>query len=84
MGDNYTYFGVNMTKAVRDGEVSEERAQDMATRIIAAYYKLGQDEGFPEVAIRAFQLDEAPYVPVQGMCVFSAVMQRSMLESINQ
>ena len=44
MGDGYSWWGSNLTKAVEAGEVSEDRVTDMAERIAAAYYKMGQDE----------------------------------------
>lgn len=43
MGDGLSYFGSNLTKAVENGEVSEDRVTDMAVRIAAAWYKMGQD-----------------------------------------
>ncbi|KAK5994334.1 Beta-glucosidase cel3A [Cladobotryum mycophilum] len=44
-------FGRNLTDAVANGTVSEARVTDMATRIIAAWYLVGQDEGFPTPGI---------------------------------
>ncbi|KAI1473173.1 glycoside hydrolase family 3 protein [Daldinia caldariorum] len=43
------YWSSNLTQAVKNGSVPESRLDDMATRIIATWYKLGQDEGFPEI-----------------------------------
>lgn len=43
MPDGLSYFGANLTKAVKNGEVSEDRVTDMAVRIAAAWYKMGQD-----------------------------------------
>ncbi|KAI8138617.1 glycoside hydrolase superfamily [Fennellomyces sp. T-0311] len=65
MGDNYTYFGANLTKAVHDGEVTEERVHDMAVRIVSTYYKMGQDKDFPETTVNMVNRTEAPYVNVQ-------------------
>lgn len=39
-----SYFGKNLTAAVKHGKVSEERLTDMAERIVAAWYKMGQDK----------------------------------------
>ncbi|KAI8628788.1 glycoside hydrolase family 3 protein [Xylariaceae sp. FL1651] len=45
-------FGANLTEAVRNGTVDELRVTDMATRIVAAWYLLGQDgSGFPKPGI---------------------------------
>ncbi|KAI9491545.1 glycoside hydrolase superfamily [Zychaea mexicana] len=66
MGDGFTYFGANLTKAVQDGQVSDDRVTDMALRITAAYYKMRQDEGYPDTTLNTFNRSEAPEVLVQG------------------
>ncbi|PSR80969.1 beta-glucosidase M [Coniella lustricola] len=38
-----TYWGDNLTLAVTNGSVTAARVDDMATRIIAAWYQMGQD-----------------------------------------
>ncbi|RKL09699.1 hypothetical protein BFJ70_g16636 [Fusarium oxysporum] len=38
--------GGNLTAAVRNGSVPEHRITDMATRIVASWYRLGQDMDF--------------------------------------
>lgn len=37
------FWGKNMTEAIHNGSVPESRLTDMATRIIAAWYQMGQD-----------------------------------------
>ena len=66
MGSNDSYFGKNLTDAVHAKKVSESRVTDMATRIVAAWYKLGQDKNFPKTTLDSFHLDKAPYVNVQS------------------
>ncbi|KAI0735313.1 beta-glucosidase [Earliella scabrosa] len=44
-----SYFGGSLVNAVKKEEVPQERLDDMATRILAAWYMLGQDEGYPKV-----------------------------------
>ncbi|KAJ5085989.1 hypothetical protein N7532_010760 [Penicillium argentinense] len=44
MPDGQSFWGNNFTEAINNGSVSESRLDDMATRIIASWYKLGQDE----------------------------------------
>ncbi|RCH90483.1 hypothetical protein CU097_010746 [Rhizopus azygosporus] len=56
-----SYFGANLTKAVRAGHVSEARITDMATRIVAAWYK-----NFPEVNFDSFRPKNGKHVNVQG------------------
>ncbi|KAJ4005979.1 glycoside hydrolase 3 [Fusarium irregulare] len=48
MGGNW---GENLTMAVGNGSVKEERVTDMATRILAAWYLVGQDNDFPTPGI---------------------------------
>ncbi|KAG2032842.1 glycoside hydrolase family 3 protein [Suillus americanus] len=44
---NASYFGGNLTDYVNEGYISMARLDDMATRIIAAWYFLHQDEEYP-------------------------------------
>ncbi|RSL40366.1 hypothetical protein CEP54_016139 [Fusarium duplospermum] len=55
-GGNYetSLWGKNLTLAVQNGTLPEHRLDDMVTRVLAPYYKLGQDQrikqpglGFP-------------------------------------
>ncbi|KAK2048541.1 glycosyl hydrolase family 3 N terminal domain-containing protein [Colletotrichum somersetense] len=43
----YSYWMYDLTRAVLNGSVPVDRINDMATRVLASYYKMGQDEGFP-------------------------------------
>ncbi|KAI9485708.1 MAG: glycoside hydrolase superfamily [Benjaminiella poitrasii] len=61
-----SYFGANLTNAVNAGRVSEARVTDMAMRIVASWYKLGQDQGFPEVNFDSFKSERGQHVDVQG------------------
>ncbi|KAI0147436.1 glycoside hydrolase superfamily [Xylariaceae sp. FL1272] len=48
MPSNSPYWGSALTDAVNNGSVPESRVTDMATRIIAAWYQMGQDaSGYP-------------------------------------
>jgi beta-glucosidase len=40
---NTSYFGANLTTYVQNGTIPEARVDDMATRILASWYLLGQD-----------------------------------------
>ena len=52
-GNNYdgsdTYWGAALSSAVSSGQVAESRVDDMVTRILAAWYMLGQDSGYPSI-----------------------------------
>lgn len=41
-------YGTNLELAVTLGTVKEERLDEMATRILASWYRLGQDQDFPK------------------------------------
>lgn len=44
-----SFFGKNVTDAVKNGTVAESRVDDMIIRIMTPYYWLGQDQDYPEV-----------------------------------
>ncbi|KAJ7741326.1 glycoside hydrolase family 3 protein [Mycena metata] len=48
-GTNSSFFGTALISAVQNGSVPESRVDDMALRVLAAWYKLGQDSGYPPV-----------------------------------
>lgn len=56
-GSNYNgdvvYWGQKLADAVNSGKVSQERVDDMVTRILAGWYLTGQDEGYPSVNLQA-------------------------------
>ncbi|EIW74805.1 glycoside hydrolase family 3 protein [Coniophora puteana RWD-64-598 SS2] len=56
-----SYFGGNLTTFVHNGTIASARLDDMATRIVAAWYYVHQDdEGYPAVNFNAFNnYDEA-------------------------
>ncbi len=56
-----SYFGANLTAYVQNGTIPEARVDDMATRILAGWYLLGQDSpSYPHTNFNAFlPLDEA-------------------------
>ncbi|CAN8105190.1 unnamed protein product [Discula destructiva] len=55
------FWGGNLTQAVRNGSLSEDRVTDMATRILAAWYLLGQNTTrFPTPGVGIQHLD-APH-----------------------
>ncbi|OBZ74882.1 putative beta-glucosidase L [Grifola frondosa] len=58
-GSGTSYFGANLTAFVLNGTIAESRVDDMAERILAGWYFLGQDENYPDVNFNAFfPLDE--------------------------
>ncbi|KAI7895405.1 glycoside hydrolase superfamily [Mucor mucedo] len=63
-GSSDSYFGKNLTDAVIQKDVSESRATDMAMRIVASWYKMHQDENFPQTQL-SFDQRNSPFVNVQ-------------------
>ncbi|KAI0762813.1 beta-glucosidase [Fomes fomentarius] len=61
-----TYFGQNLVSAVQSGQVAQERVDDLATRILAAWYLLKQDSGFPEVNFNSWNKSQGQHIDVQG------------------
>ena len=60
LGSGDSFWGPNLTAYVNNGSVSEQRLDDMATRIVASWYFLHQDEGYPAVNFNAFKpVDDA-------------------------
>lgn len=54
-----SYFGRNLTAYVNNGTIPEARVDDMATRILAAWYLLRQDvSSYPTTNFDAFRTDD--------------------------
>lgn len=47
LGSHTSWWGSNLTAYVENGTISDDRLSDMATRILASWYLLGQDENYP-------------------------------------
>ncbi|KAI0191870.1 glycoside hydrolase superfamily [Astrocystis sublimbata] len=45
------FWGDKLVQAVNNGSVPESRLDDMAIRILATYYKMKQDQDFPDLGI---------------------------------
>lgn len=48
---NSDLWGNQLVKAVKNGSIPEDRLNDMATRVIASWYQMGQDQGFPNPGV---------------------------------
>lgn len=46
-----SFWGPNLSQAVSNGSLPSWRLDDMVTRILASWYQMGQDSGFPEPGI---------------------------------
>ncbi|KAI1797754.1 beta-glucosidase [Ganoderma leucocontextum] len=61
-----SYFGSNLVNAVKNGDVPQARLDDMATRILAGWFLLGQDSGYPAVNFNSWLSFIGSHVNVQG------------------
>ncbi|GAB5585921.1 hypothetical protein Unana1_00821 [Umbelopsis nana] len=60
-----TYFGANLAEAVKNGSVPLSRVDDMATRILASWYKLVQENNYPTIGVNFVNQTDAPFRNVQ-------------------
>ncbi|KAG5950085.1 hypothetical protein E4U53_005496 [Claviceps sorghi] len=60
------FWGEHLVEAVKNGTVLEPRVTDMATRILAGWYQLGQDKSFPKPGFGMPKNVLAPHEPVEG------------------
>jgi beta-glucosidase len=51
MASGSGFFEGYLVEAVNNGSIPESRVTDMATRILASWFQLGQDEDFPEPGV---------------------------------
>ncbi|CAG8927123.1 unnamed protein product [Penicillium salamii] len=48
------FWGQNLAQAVSNGSVPQSRLDDMVTRILASWYLLDQDQGYPDVTFSSW------------------------------
>ncbi|KAI9459354.1 glycoside hydrolase superfamily [Boletus coccyginus] len=53
-----SYFGGNLTAYVKNNTISSARLDDMATRIVAAWYFLHQDQDYPQTTINSWNIND--------------------------
>ncbi|KAF9056377.1 glycoside hydrolase family 3 protein [Panaeolus papilionaceus] len=68
LGSGTTYFGDSLYNAIQSGSVSQARIDNVATRILAAWYLLGQDSGYPATNFDSWNVNDGfnKHVNVQG------------------
>ncbi|KAJ3109316.1 hypothetical protein HDU97_007810 [Phlyctochytrium planicorne] len=54
-GNPEPLWGPKLSDAVGNGQVEKSRVRDMAVRILAGYFKLGQDKDYPAVTFDSFR-----------------------------
>ncbi|KAH0541328.1 hypothetical protein FGG08_004166 [Glutinoglossum americanum] len=61
-GSGLSFWGASLTLAVINGSVPQWRIDDMATRIMAAYFKVGQDQEDIPINFDSWTLDTFGYL----------------------
>jgi beta-glucosidase len=54
MGNNQFLWSQNLINAVNGGQVPQSRLDDMVTRVLAAWYFIGQDAGYPATTFNSW------------------------------
>ena len=62
MGNGQFLWGQNLLNAVSSGAVPQSRLDDMVRRILASWYLLGQNEGYPSVGFSSWNGNGGPNV----------------------
>jgi hypothetical protein len=50
------YWGPQLQSAISNGQVKQSRLDDMVKRILASWYLLGQDKGYPSVQFNSWKI----------------------------
>lgn len=69
----YSYWGGNLTAAVMNGTVPQWRLDDMAVRIMAAYFKVGRDETRVPINFSSWTLNSTGYLHQLGQSGFTTI-----------
>lgn len=72
-----SYWMYELTRSALNGSVPMDRINDMTTRVVAAWYKLGQDSNYPEPNFSSNTRDE------YGLCYPAAVFSPTCLVNEN-
>ncbi len=71
----YSYWGGNLTAAVLNGTVPQWRIDDMAVRIMSAYFKLGRDRVRISPNFSSWTLNDTGFVHQLGEADFRVINQ---------
>ena len=65
-GSYWGLEGSNLSQSISNGSMPESRLDDMVTRILAAWYLVGQDKGYPPPGIGMPVDLSAPHTAIDG------------------
>jgi len=66
LGSGNTWWGTNLTAAVLNGTIPQWRLDDMATRIMSAYFKVGRDTARVPINFNSWSLETNGYIHPQA------------------
>lgn len=70
-----SFWGTNLTIAVLNGTIPEWRIDDMATRIMAAYYLVGRDKAQVPINFNSWSLDTYGYQHAHAQADYGLINQ---------
>ncbi|OBT83024.1 hypothetical protein VE02_07779 [Pseudogymnoascus sp. 03VT05] len=77
----YSYWGGNLTAAVLNGTVPQWRVDDMAVRIMSAFYKVGRDKSRIPINFSSWTRNTTGYFHTLGEADFGVVNQHVNVQS---
>ncbi|KAI0549905.1 beta-glucosidase M [Xylaria curta] len=87
---NSDLWGDELVKAVKNGSIPEARLDDMATRVIASWYQMKQDQGFPKPGVgiapdltKPHQIVDARNISSRKVLLDGAIEGHVLLKNIN-
>ncbi|KAI0864338.1 beta-glucosidase M [Xylaria cubensis] len=87
---NSDLWGDQLVKAVKNGSIPEARLDDMATRVIASWYQMKQDQGFPKPGVgiapdltKPHQIVDARNISSRKVLLDGAIEGHVLLKNIN-
>ncbi|KAI1428630.1 beta-glucosidase M [Xylaria sp. FL1777] len=87
---NSDLWGDELVKAVKNGSIPEDRLNDMATRVIASWYQMNQDQDFPEPGVgiapdltKPHQIIDARNISSRKVLLDGAIEGHVLLKNVN-
>ncbi|KAI0205827.1 beta-glucosidase M [Astrocystis sublimbata] len=87
---NSNLWGDELVKAVRNGSIPEARLDDMATRVIASWYQMKQDQDFPKPGVgiapdltKPHRIVDARNISSRKVLLDGAIEGHVLLKNIN-
>ncbi|KAF2234256.1 glycoside hydrolase family 3 protein [Viridothelium virens] len=84
-GDGNFLWGQNLLSAISSGTVPQSRLDDMVRRVLASWYLVGQDSGYPQVSFSSWNGNGGPNVQGTHKTVARAIARDGivLLKNVN-